>query len=94
VLVERYEGESASDGPADDQGAFGVCSFWLVESLTRVGRLQEARLCLEKMFSYANHLELYAERIGYSGKALGNFPHAFTHLALITAVVRLDRALG
>jgi GH15 family glucan-1,4-alpha-glucosidase len=94
VLVERYEGEFASDGPADDQGAFGVCSFWLVECLTRAGRLQEARLTLEKMFSYANHLELYAEKIGYSGKALGNFPHAFTHLALITAVVRLDRALG
>jgi GH15 family glucan-1,4-alpha-glucosidase len=94
VLVERYEGESVSDGPADDQGAFGVCSFWLVECLTRAGRLQEARLTLEKMFSYANHLELYAEKIGYSGKAWGNFPHAFTHLALITAVVRLDRALG
>src|ERR671916_801233 len=94
VLVERYEGESANDGPADDQGAFGVCSFWLVECLTRAGRLDEARLILEKMFSYANHLGLYAEKIGYSGEALGNFPHAFTHLSLITAVVRLDRALG
>ena len=94
VLVERYEGESANDGPADDQGAFGVCSFWLVECLTRAGRLDEARLALEKMFSYANHLRLYAEKIGYSGEALGNFPHAFTHLSLITAVVRLDRALG
>ena len=94
VLVERYERESASAGPADDQGAFGVCSFWLVECLTRAGRLDEARLALEKMFSYANHLELYAEKIGYSGEGLGNFPHAFTHLALITAVVRLDRALG
>jgi GH15 family glucan-1,4-alpha-glucosidase len=94
VLVERYEGESTSDGPADNQGAFGVCSFWLVECLTRAGRLDEARLALEKMFSYANHLGLYAEKISYSGEALGNFPHAFTHLALITAVVRLDRALG
>jgi GH15 family glucan-1,4-alpha-glucosidase len=94
VLVERYERDSAIDGPADDQGAFGVCSFWLVECLTRAGRLDEARLALEKMFSYANHLRLYAEKIGYSGEALGNFPHAFTHLALITAVVRLDRALG
>ena len=94
VLVERYEGESASEGPADSQGAFGVCSFWLVECLTRAGRLDEARLTLEKMFSYANHLRLYAEKIGYSGEAWGNFPHAFTHLALITAVVRLDRALG
>jgi GH15 family glucan-1,4-alpha-glucosidase len=94
VLVERYEGEFANDGSADDQGAFGVCSFWLVECLTRAGRLDEARLALEKMFSYANHLRLYAEKIGYSGEALGNFPHAFTHLSLITAVVRLDRALG
>ena len=94
VLVERYEGESANEGSADSQGAFGVCSFWLVECLTRAGRLDEARLALEKMFSYANHLRLYAEKIGYSGEALGNFPHAFTHLALITAVVRLDRALG
>ena len=94
VLVERYERESASDGPANDQGAFGVCSFWLVECLTRAGRLDEARLALEKMFSYANHLGLYAEKIGYSGEALGNFPHAFTHLSLITAAVRLDRALG
>jgi GH15 family glucan-1,4-alpha-glucosidase len=94
VLVERYEGESANESSADSQGAFGVCSFWLVECLTRAGRLDEARLALEKMFSYANHLRLYAEKIGYSGEALGNFPHAFTHLALITAVVRLDRALG
>ncbi|MDQ3864625.1 MAG: glycoside hydrolase family 15 protein, partial [Actinomycetota bacterium] len=94
VLVERYGGEGASDRRADDQGAFGVCSFWLVECLTRAGRLQEARLALEKMFSYANHLKLYAEKIGYSGEALGNFPNALTHLALITAVVRLDRALG
>jgi GH15 family glucan-1,4-alpha-glucosidase len=94
VLVERYKRESANDGPADDQGAFGVCSFWLVECLTRAGHLQEARLALEKMFSYANHLELYAEKIGYSGEALGNFPHALTHLSLIAAVVRLDRALG
>jgi GH15 family glucan-1,4-alpha-glucosidase len=65
-----------------------------VECLTRAGRLDEARLVLEKMFSYANHLRLYAEKIGYTGEALGNFPHAFTHLSLITAVVRLDRALG
>ena len=94
VLVERYEGAPASEGPADNHGAFGVCSFWLVECLTRAGHLQEARLALEKMFSYANHLELFAEKIGYSGEGLGNFPHAFTHMSLITAVVRLDRYLG
>jgi GH15 family glucan-1,4-alpha-glucosidase len=46
------------------------------------------------MFSYSNHLQLYAEKIGYSGEALGNFPNAFTHMSLITAAVRLDRALG
>jgi GH15 family glucan-1,4-alpha-glucosidase len=94
VLVERYDEKAAGDEHADDQGTFGVCSFWLVECLTRAGRLEEARLALEKLFSYANHLGLYAEEIGYPGEALGNFPHAFTHLSLITAAVRLDRALG
>lgn len=94
VLVGRYQAEVASDGPSNEEGTFSVCSFWLVECLTRAGRLEEARLALEKMFSYANHLGLYAEKVGYSGEALGNFPHSFTHLSLITAVVRLDRALG
>jgi GH15 family glucan-1,4-alpha-glucosidase len=65
-----------------------------VECLTQAGRLEEARLALEKMFSYANHLDLYAEELGPSGEALGNFPQAFTHLALISAAVHLDRALG
>jgi GH15 family glucan-1,4-alpha-glucosidase len=94
VLVDRYEAtEAARDGPSDEETSFSVCSFWLVECLTRAGRLEEARLALEKMFSYANHVGLYAEKIGSSGDALGNFPHAFTHLSLITAAVRLDRAL-
>jgi GH15 family glucan-1,4-alpha-glucosidase len=92
TLVDRYEAADA-DGSSTEEGTFNVCSFWLVECLTRAGRLEEARLALEKMFSYANHLGLYAEKIGYSGEALGNFPHAFTHLALIAASVRLDRAL-
>ena len=65
-----------------------------MECLTQAGRLEEARIALEKMFSYANHLGLYSEEIGYSGEALGNFPQAFTHLALISAAVHLDRALG
>ena len=90
ILVDRYE---AADGNSSG-GTFSMCSFWLVECLTRAGRLEEARLALEKMFSYANHLGLYAEEIGPSGEALGNFPQAFTHLSLITAAVRLDRALG
>jgi GH15 family glucan-1,4-alpha-glucosidase len=90
--VDRYE--AADAGSSGRESTFSVCSFWLVECLTRAGRLEEARLALEKMFSYANHLGLYAEEIGPSGEALGNFPQAFTHLSLITAAIRLDRALG
>jgi GH15 family glucan-1,4-alpha-glucosidase len=95
TLVDRYKTDDAApDGLDGGEGSFNLCSFWLVECLTRAGRLDEARLALEKMFSYANHLELYAEEIGHSGEALGNFPQAFTHLALISAAVHLDRALG
>jgi len=78
---------------------FSMCIFWLVEALTRAGRvdrtrLDEARLLFERMLGYANHLGLYAEEIGPSGEALGNFPQAFTHLSLISAAYNLDRALG
>jgi GH15 family glucan-1,4-alpha-glucosidase len=66
----------------------------MVEALTRAGRLEEARLMFEKMLGYANHLGLYAEEIGPRGEALGNFPQAFTHLALISAAFNLDRVLG
>ncbi len=94
-LVMRYKVEEAApDGLEGHEGSFSLCSFWLVECLTQAGRLEEARLALEKMFSYANHLGLYAEEIGPSGEALGNFPQAFTHLSLISAAVHLDRALG
>ncbi|MGI8909569.1 MAG: glycoside hydrolase family 15 protein [Rubrobacteraceae bacterium] len=95
TLVDRYDvGHAAPDGLEGEEGSFSLCSFWLVECLTQAGRLDEARLALEKMFSYANHLGLYSEEIGRSGEALGNFPQAFTHLALISAAVHLDRALG
>ena len=95
TLVYRYKvAEAADDGFASEEGSFSICSFWLVECLARAGRLEEARLALEKMFSYANHLGLFAEEIGPSGEALGNFPQAFTHLALISAAVNLDQALG
>jgi len=95
TLVDRYKlREAAPDGLRGEEGSFSLCSFWLVECLTQAGRLDEARLALEKMFSYANHLGLYAEEIGPSGEALGNFPQALTHLALISAAVHLDRALG
>ncbi len=95
TLVDRYSTEEAApDGLVGDEGSFSLCSFWFVECLTQAGRLDEARLALEKMFSYANHLGLYAEEIGSSGEALGNFPQALTHLSLISAAVHLDRALG
>ena len=98
-LVYRYNASETADGLAGDEGTFNLCTFWLVEALTRAGRsdparLDEARLVFEKMLGYANHLGLYAEETGHSGEALGNFPQAFTHLALISAAFNLDRALG
>ena len=77
-----------------EEGSFTLCSFWLVECLTRAGRTEEARLVFEKMLSYANHLGLFAEEIGDTGEALGNYPQAFTHLGLISAAWDLNRALG
>jgi GH15 family glucan-1,4-alpha-glucosidase len=98
-LVYRYDPAAAPDGLSDREGTFNMCSFWLVEALTRAGRtdparLEDARLLFEQMLGYANHLGLYAEQTGSSGEALGNFPQAFTHLALISAAFNLDRALG
>jgi pentatricopeptide repeat protein len=93
-LVYRYDLEKSADGLTGEEGTFSLCTFWLVEALTRAGRLDEARLLFEQMLSYANHLGLYAEEIGTSGEALGNFPQAFTHLTLISAAYNLDRALG
>ena len=98
-LVYRYNVEETADGLSGDEGTFNICTFWLVEALTRAGRhdrrrLEQARLMFERMLGYANHLGLYAEETGHSGEALGNFPQAFTHLALISAAFNLDRALG
>lgn len=92
-LVFRYDPGMAPDGLDGAEGTFSICSFWWVEALTRTGRVEDARLALEKMFTYSNHVGLYAEQIGVTGDQLGNFPQAFTHLALISAAVNLDRAL-
>lgn len=92
-LVFRYDPERSSDGVDGEEGTFSLCSFWYVEALTRVGRLHDAEVSLEKMFTYANHLGLYAEQVGGTGDQLGNFPQAFTHLALISAATNLDREL-
>ena len=98
-LVYRYNITETADGLKGEEGTFNICTFWLVEAMTRAGkvdrgRLDEARLMFEQMLGYANHLGLYAEETGHSGEALGNFPQAFTHLALISAAFNLDRALG
>ncbi len=93
-LLYRYDPEASPDGLRGSEGTFSICSFWYVEALTRAGRLEDARLAFEKMLTYANHLGLYAEEIGPTGEQLGNFPQAFTHLALISAAFNLDRALG
>ena len=95
-LVYRYNLEASPDGLMGHEGSFNICTFWLVEAMSRAGRydpkaLDQARLIFEKMLSYANHLGLYAEETGYSGEGLGNFPQAFTHLALISAACNLDR---
>ena len=98
-LVYRYDPENTGDGLSGEEGTFNMCTFWLVEALTRAGRsdparLEAARLLFERMLGYANHLGLYAEETGPRGEALGNFPQAFTHLSLISAAFNLDRALG
>src|ERR1051326_4203504 len=93
-LVYRYNVEASPDGLTGEEGTFSICTFWYVEALAKAGRLAEARLAFEKMLTYANHLGLYAEQIGLTGEALGNFPQAFTHLQLISAGTYLDRALG
>jgi GH15 family glucan-1,4-alpha-glucosidase len=92
-LVYRYNPEASPDGLRGSEGTFSMCTFWYVDALTRTGRLEDARLVFEKMYTYANHLGLFAEEIGLTGEQLGNFPQAFTHLSLITAAVDLDRAL-
>jgi len=71
-----------------------MCSFWYVECLSRMGDLHQARFLFEKMLGYASHLGLYGEELGLQAQHLGNFPQAFTHLALISAAFDLDRRLS
>ncbi len=95
TLVRRYEAERTHiDGIPGGEGSFTACSFWYIECLARAGELEKAQLLFEKLLGYANHLGLYSEQIGRSGQHLGNFPQAFTHLALISAATYLDRVLS
>lgn len=89
-LVYRYNVE---DGQLGKEGAFTVCSFWMVDCLTRLGRLREAERLLGQLLKRANHVGLYSEEIDpATGEALGNFPQAYTHMGLITASIRLEEA--
>jgi GH15 family glucan-1,4-alpha-glucosidase len=97
-LVYRYNLNHIDDGLDGEEGTFNICTFWMVEALTRAGHVQpkkldQARLMFEQMLTYANHLGLYAEETGSRGEALGNFPQAFTHLSLISAAFNLDKVL-
>jgi GH15 family glucan-1,4-alpha-glucosidase len=94
-LVYRYGvSDDFSDGLPAGEGTFSMCSFWYVECLSRMGDLLKARHYLEKMLGYANHVGLYGEELGPRAQHLGNFPQAFTHLALISAAFDLDRRLS
>ncbi|MBF6338836.1 glycoside hydrolase family 15 protein [Nocardia abscessus] len=92
-LVYRYDPEASPDGLRGVEGTFNLCSFLYVEALARAGRLTQARYAFDKMLTYANHVGLFAEEIGPSGEQLGNFPQAFTHLALVAAAMALDEQL-
>ena len=89
-LVLRYQVSETDDGLSGDEGTFTICSFWLVSALSEIGEHRRARDLCEKILSYASPLLLYAEEIDpKSGRHLGNFPQAFTHLALINAVMHV-----
>ena len=89
----RYRVEETDDGLLGEEGAFVICSFWLVSALVEIGEITRARQLCERLLSFASPLNLYAEEIQpRTGQHLGNFPQAFTHLALINAVVHVIRA--
>src|SRR5205085_1173734 len=92
-LVLRYRVEETDDGLSGQEGTFAICSFWLVAALVEIGEVDRARDLCEKMLSHASPLGLYAEELDpRTGRQLGNFPQAFTHLALINAVMHVVRA--
>jgi GH15 family glucan-1,4-alpha-glucosidase len=92
-LVLRYRTEETDDGVGGAEGTFTICSFWLVSALVEIGHVKRARRLCEKLLSYASPLGLYGEEIDpHTGRHLGNFPQAFTHLALINAAVHVIEA--
>src|SRR5690349_12622510 len=92
-LVLRYRVDETDDGMSGEEGSFTICSFWLVSALAMIGEHVRARRLCEKLLSFASALGLYAEEIDpVSGRHLGNFPQAFTHLGLINAVLHVVAA--
>ncbi len=92
-LVYRYNPSASPDGLRGQEGTFSIATYWYVDALARSGRLEDARFTFGKMATYANHLGLFSEQIGLTGGQQGNFPQAFTHLALINAAMNLDYQL-
>lgn len=92
-LVYRYDPSASPDGLLGSEGTFSLCTFLYVDALARAGRLEDARLTFEKMLTYSNHLGLYSEEIAATGEQIGNYPQAFTHLALIDAAITLNDSL-
>jgi GH15 family glucan-1,4-alpha-glucosidase len=93
VLLYRYKDSPAVDGLTGEEGTFTLCSFWYIEALAKSGEVIRALDSFEKMLGYANHLGLFSEQISKNAAHLGNFPQAFTHLALISAALELDKQL-
>ena len=92
-LVLRYRVEETDDGLAGEEGTFTICSFWLVSALVEIGEVERAHQLCGRLLSHASPLGLYAEELdAKTGRHLGNFPQAFTHLALINAVTHVIRA--
>ncbi len=92
-LVYRYNPSASPDGLRGHEGTFSIATYWYVDALARSGRLEDARFVFEKMATYGNHLGLFSEQIGLTGGQQGNFPQAFTHLALINAAMNLNYQL-
>jgi len=89
-FVYRYH---SNDGLPGSEGTFTICTFWLVDNLAMQGRVDEARSLFERLLSYAGQLGLFSEEVGNVGaKALGNYPQAFTHIALINSAYNLKKA--
>lgn len=93
ALVDRYDHRASPDGLDGDEGSFTICSFWFCEALARAGRVEQARTLFDKLLTYSSPLGLFSEQIGPSGRQIGNYPQAFTHLSLISAAIHLDEAL-